>query len=67
MVIKLKTARTLAKQWLKNNNNDVIFRSCWKCNSAHEHLKKADYVFNCMMGCGHWYFRGVDITCDEED
>lgn len=42
------------------------FRSCWKCNGAHEHLRGADYVINCNT-CGGWFFRGYEITPPEEE
>lgn len=39
---------------------DYSTRSCWSCNSAHEHLKEAELL--CCFACGHWYRKGVDIT-----
>ncbi len=36
-------------------------RSCWKCNGAHEHLKKSDSLIVCFE-CGHWYLEGHDLT-----
>jgi hypothetical protein len=36
-------------------------RSCWYCNSAHEHLKDADYPIFCLTGCGIKYLRGFPL------
>lgn len=38
----------------------VILRSCWECNSAHEHLCNADYPLLCFA-CGKTYWKGVCI------
>jgi len=40
-------------------------RSCWNCNGAHDHLQNATYAFVCFE-CGRWYYKGVDITLDDE-
>ena len=45
----------------------VVMRSCWQCNDAHEHLKQADYVVFCVMGCGRLYWKGVEIHRTEFD
>ncbi len=39
---------------------EPIMRSCWKCNSAHKHLKKADYLIWCFE-CGRLYLKGKQI------
>lgn len=57
-------ARAKANQWMRDNNNALAFRSCWNCNSGHEHLRNADYVIWCFE-CGRYFFGGVDITIDE--
>jgi len=64
--IKIEKLRKEAEQWAKDNPEGGIFghfisRSCWNCNSAHEHLKKADYPIQCF-DCGHIYFKGVQLT-----
>lgn len=46
---------------LKKDRANFAWRSCWKCNGAHEHLREADYIINCFE-CGHWYYKGIDIT-----
>jgi len=45
----------------------VVMRSCWQCNGAHEHLKSADYVVYCVLGCGRLYWKGVEIHRTEFD
>jgi hypothetical protein len=44
----------------------VIMRSCWNCNGAHEHLKQADYVVWCVAGCDNYYYKGVKLNADTE-
>lgn len=53
-------ARKKARAILKKDMSDYALRSCWKCNGAHEHLKKAE-LLNCFV-CGRWYYKGIDIT-----
>ena len=50
-----------AYKWMRDNGGNYAMRSCWKCNSALEHLKKAEYVIMCF-GCGHWFYKGKDLT-----
>jgi hypothetical protein len=38
----------------------VILRTCWECNSAHEHLRSANYPLLCFA-CGKTYWKGVCI------
>ena len=59
-VVKL---RKEAMAFLKKNPGGFALRSCWNCNSAHEHLKDPDMdvPIKCFE-CGHWYMRGIDIT-----
>ena len=63
-------ARAAAEAYLQANGGGAwIMRSCWNCNSAHERLKDADCPILCLMGCGHWYYKGIDITqgADEQE
>jgi len=60
METNVNKLREEAKEWLKRNEN-VIYRSCWNCNPTHEYLRYVDYPFLCPW-CGHWFYRGVDIT-----
>ena len=57
--------RDEAWKLLKKTKWECFFlRSCWKCNSAHEHFKNGkwgDWVLQCFS-CGHWYYKGKDIT-----
>jgi hypothetical protein len=39
-------------------------RSCWECNSGHEHLKTVGGLFTCI-DCGRWYMNG-DYFDNEE-
>ena len=39
----------------------LIMRSCWNCNPSHEHLKTCEVPIVCYQ-CGHYYYKGVDIT-----
>ncbi len=58
---KIELLREKAHDILKKDSAGYAMRSCWNCNPAHEHLKKADCPILCSE-CGHWYFRGYDIT-----
>ncbi|MEJ2248082.1 MAG: hypothetical protein P8Y97_00295 [Candidatus Lokiarchaeota archaeon] len=46
---------------IKHNNKiikrDITIRSCWNCNSAHEHLKRSNKVIICFI-CGGLYYKG---------
>ena len=59
--MNLQEARNKALAILKKDRTNFAWRSCWKCNGAHEHLKDADCIINCF-NCGHWYYKGIDIT-----
>lgn len=44
---------------------EVVFRSCWNCNSAHKHLKKEkDFIIFCFE-CGKLYFQGKELKMKE--
>jgi len=53
----------LAAQLLADQNNYSL-RSCWNCNPAHEYLKNSTLL--CCFDCGHWYYKGLDITEDSD-
>lgn len=53
--------REEAKQLIRNKPEMLVFRSCWKCNEAHEHLKKSEAVINCFV-CGKYFYKGKDVT-----
>ncbi len=38
-------------------SDDVAMRSCWECNAAHEHLKRAEGLFWCF-DCGRMFSHG---------
>lgn len=37
-----------------------VFRSCWKCNTAHKHLRKTKHLV-CIV-CGNEYRRGKKVS-----
>ena len=41
--------------------NNFALRSCWKCNAAHEHLRKTDFIIRCFA-CGHAFYKGHDLS-----
>ncbi len=57
----LKETREEARKILEKDRTNFAWRSCWNCNSGHEHLKEAGYIINCLE-CGHWYYKGIDIS-----
>jgi hypothetical protein len=65
---ELEAARSEAAEILKKDKAGYAIRSCWVCNSAHAHfLAGGDdgFLFCCLMGCGRWYYQGVDITVND--
>lgn len=40
-------------------------RSCWNCNTAHDHLKNANYLIFCFC-CGILYYKGKEVRFKEE-
>ena len=63
---ELAAARKAAKEKLKATDGaGWAMRSCWNCNHAHSRFledTKDNFLFSCVMGCGRWYYNGVDIT-----
>ena len=61
----IEQLRDEARELIKKTKGQAIgFRSCWNCNPAHEHFKKGkwgDWVLQCFE-CGHYYYKGKDIT-----
>ena len=49
----------------RSNFEDIVVRSCWKCNPNHEYLKESQSLILCYE-CGHYFLRGIDITDQEE-
>lgn len=60
--LTIKEARILAQKLFDNDKKGYYpeVRSCWKCNGAHEHLKTHKLIV--CFECGHWYYKGIDIT-----
>ena len=49
----------------KKYKKEIIFRSCWNCNSAHKHLKKEkDFIIFCFV-CGNLYLDGKKLKIKE--
>lgn len=62
---ELEHAREMAKAKMNENPSGYAMRSCWNCNSAHNHFLSNindGFLFACLMGCGAWYYQGIDIT-----
>lgn len=66
MELTLDQARAEATALLEKDKANYALRSCWNCNSAHEHLREAEYVIMCF-GCGHWFFKGVQLSESDEE
>lgn len=66
---ELQEARDEATELARETEGScVAMRSCWDCNPAHAHFLDGDWgdwVLACVMGCGRYFFRGVDITVAE--
>jgi len=66
--VKTKNIKKLKKEAFKlmeESEDNVTWRTCWNCNPAHERLKSVDNAVILCLNCGHWFFKGIDIT--EED
>ncbi len=44
---------------------ELVMRSCWNCNPAHEHLKNSEHPILCLF-CGRYFYKGIDITEEEK-
>ena len=67
---ELAAARTAAKAKMAADPGSWAMRSCWECNGSHTYfLADTDdgFLFTCLMGCGRWYYNGVDITEDSDE
>lgn len=69
---ELKAARDAAEKRLKEKagGSGWAMRSCWNCNHAHRHFLENlsdGFLFSCVMGCGRWYYQGIDITESDEE
>ena len=49
---------------LKMEDDEPVFRSCSRCNSAHHHLDDADRLHVCFQ-CENYWVRGIWF-CDIE-
>ena len=57
---------TIKEYEKRRENGEPALRSCWKCNSAHKHLKKADYIIWCFQ-CGRLYYKGKPLVVTENE
>lgn len=57
---------TLEEYKQRCKDGEPIMRSCWNCNPAHKHLKKADYIIWCFE-CGRVYFEGKPLKIEEDN
>lgn len=48
------------------SKGEPALRSCWNCNSAHKHLKKADYIIYCFI-CGKIYYKGKKLVINDKE
>lgn len=58
---ELQTARDAASAKAR----EMAMRSCWNCNPAHSHFltsKPDGFFFCCIMGCGNYFFDGINVT-----
>lgn len=42
------------------------FRSCYKCNPAHEHLKYSNTLILCFI-CGHFYYNETSLSAMKKE
>jgi len=43
------------------DKDEPVFRSCWECNSGHEHLKDAEFLHLCFA-CGKYWIHGKYLS-----
>ena len=63
MEIMNKTKITIKEYEERLKKGEPALRSCWKCNSAHKHLKNADYLIYCIW-CGNLYLKGTEVEIE---
>jgi len=62
---ELAATRRTALKMMDESDALPAMRTCWNCNPAHAHFLEDtadDFLFACVMGCGHYFFNGIDIT-----
>ena len=53
---------------IQMEKGEPALRSCWECNSAHEHLKKVNTLHLCFECDRHWIFdRFLDTFYSDEE
>jgi ElaB/YqjD/DUF883 family membrane-anchored ribosome-binding protein len=58
----VETLRKEAIAMIQEDEDNLVMRSCWECNGAHEFLKRVDNFVILCPWCGHYYYKGVKIT-----
>lgn len=66
MKIMAKAKITIKEYKERLKKDEPALRSCWKCNSAHNHLKKANYLILCFE-CGKLYLKGKEVEIIHEE
>jgi len=62
--MNVSEARKEAMELIKKKGFEAIaLRSCWNCNSLHDHLKESECIIRCFV-CGNVFFKGVDVTTE---
>ena len=51
---------------LEREHNEPYMRSCWECNSSHEHLRESAY-FHWCFACGKQWCLGWDFDQEASD
>ena len=59
--VTLAALRDEATEIMRSTDYDLPTRSCWECNSAHEHLKESGHPFLCFA-CGRFFYKGVSLS-----
>lgn len=54
----------MGKDHFRAEEGEPVFRTCWKCNEAHERLKKVNTLHVCISCGRYWVF---DRFLDEFD
>lgn len=53
---------------IKMEKGEPLLRSCWECNSAHEHLKKVNRLHYCFSCGKYWvYDRFIDSFKNDKE
>jgi uncharacterized Zn finger protein len=61
--MNIEELRSEAKKLVQKDEERLVYRSCWECNGAHEHLKKYSHesLIYCF-DCGKFWYKETDVT-----